>query len=100
MSHMSEQGLSTAREVAEPVSVVMPVLNEERHLAEAVGHVLRQDYPGELELVLALGPSTDATTDIARRLAAMDARVIVVDNPSGKTPSAINAAINAARHQV
>ncbi|HEX9356639.1 MAG TPA: glycosyltransferase family 2 protein, partial [Streptosporangiaceae bacterium] len=31
-----------------PVSVVMPVLNEERHLEEAVGRVLDQDYPGEL----------------------------------------------------
>ena len=40
-----------------PVSVVMPVRNEERHLAEAVGHVLAQDYPGEIEVVLAVGPS-------------------------------------------
>src|SRR5438270_1915467 len=42
-----------------PVSVVMPVRNEERHLAESVRHVLGQDYPGPLELVLAVGPSAD-----------------------------------------
>ena len=36
------------------VSVVMPVRDEERHLHEAVGSVLGQDYPGMLELVLAL----------------------------------------------
>jgi cellulose synthase/poly-beta-1,6-N-acetylglucosamine synthase-like glycosyltransferase len=35
-----------------PVSVVMPVRNEERHLAEAVRHVLGQDYPGEFELAV------------------------------------------------
>ena len=34
----------------------MPVLDEERHLVEAVTGVLDQDYGGELELVLALGP--------------------------------------------
>jgi succinoglycan biosynthesis protein ExoA len=100
MSHIPEQDASTAPEAAEAVSVVMPVLNEERHLAEAVAHVLHQDYPGELELILALGPSTDATTQIAKQIAAVDARVIVVDNPSGKIPSAINAAIKAARHQI
>jgi hypothetical protein len=83
-----------------PVSVIMPVRNEERHLAESVGHVLNQDYPGEIELVLAVGPSRDATLEIARRLAASDARVTVVDNPSGRIPSALNAALSATRHQV
>jgi len=37
-----------------PVSVVMPVRNEERNLAESVGSVLGQDYPGKLEVVLAV----------------------------------------------
>ena len=30
------------------VSVIMPVRNEERHLAAAVAEVLAQDYPGEI----------------------------------------------------
>ncbi len=83
-----------------PVSVVMPVRNEERHLAESVGHVLSQDYPGPLELVLAVGPSADRTEQIARALAAGEARITVVDNPSGKIASALNLAVSAARHQV
>jgi hypothetical protein len=83
-----------------PVSVVMPVRNEERHLAESVRHVLGQDYPGELELVLAVGPSADRTEQIARDLAAADPRVRAIANPSGKIPSALNAALGAARHQV
>ncbi|WP_200941812.1 glycosyltransferase family 2 protein [Angustibacter sp. Root456] len=82
------------------VSVVMPVLNEERHLGEAVAAVLHQRYPGELEVVLALGPSTDRTDEIARALAAADERVRLVDNPSGRTPLGLNAAIEAARHRV
>jgi hypothetical protein len=78
----------------------MPVLNEERYLASSVEHILSQDYPGELQLVLALGPSRDRTTEIAERIAAADSRVTVVDNPTGRIPSAINAAVKAARHSV
>ncbi|MGZ4776538.1 MAG: glycosyltransferase, partial [Oryzihumus sp.] len=54
------------------VSVVMPILNEERHLEEAVAAVLGQDYAGPVEVVLALGPSRDRTDEIAAALAAAD----------------------------
>ena len=45
------------------VSVIMPVRNEERHLAAAVAGVLAQDYPGEIEVIMAVGPSSDATSE-------------------------------------
>ena len=83
-----------------PISVVMPVWNEERHLAESVRHVLGQDYPGELELVLAVAPSSDRTEPIARELAAAEPRLTVVANPTGKIPAALNAAVRTARHDV
>lgn len=82
------------------VSVVMPVRDEELHLADSVRQVLAQDYPGGFELVLAVGPSRDRTEQIARELAAADSRITVVPNPSGKIASAMNAAIKAARHGV
>ena len=83
-----------------PVSVVMPLLNEERYLADAVEAVVGQHYPGELEIVLAVGPGHDDTLGVARRLAASDPRMIVVENPSGRTPEALNLAIAAARHDI
>lgn len=82
------------------VSVIMPVLDEERHLADAVRHILGQDYPGPLELVIALGPSRDRTDAIAAELCAADPRVRTVPNPSGKTPAALNAAITASRNEI
>ncbi|WP_062216352.1 glycosyltransferase family 2 protein [Streptomyces sp. NBRC 109706] len=82
------------------VSVIMPVLNEERHLRNSVRHILEQDYPGELEVVIALGPSTDRTDEIAAELVAEDARVRTVPNPTGRTPAGLNAAIGASRHPV
>lgn len=75
------------------VSVVIPVLNEERHLAAAVGMVLKQDYPGPVEVILAVGPSRDRTQEVADALAAEDPRVTCVANPTGRTPDALNAAI-------
>ena len=82
------------------VSVVMPVLNEEKHLAESVAAVLGQEYPGGFELVLAIGPSKDRTEAIARDLAAADRRITVVPNPSGQIASAMNAAVKTARHDI
>ena len=89
-------------ETPEPpsVSVIIPVLNEERHLREAVAMVLAQDWPHELQVVLAVGPSTDRTEEIAAALAAEDPRITVVPNPSGRTPDALNAAIAVARGDV
>jgi glycosyltransferase involved in cell wall biosynthesis len=78
----------------------MPVLNEERHLAESVAAVLGQRYPGGFELVLAIGPSRDRTEAIARELAAADRRITVVPNPTGQISSAMNAAVKAARHGI
>jgi len=86
--------------VVPAVSVVMPVRNEERHLADSVGRVLEQEYPGGFELILAVGPSRDRTEAIARDLAAADRRITVVPNPSGQISSAMNAAVKTARHAI
>ncbi|MFG3406442.1 glycosyltransferase family 2 protein [Streptomyces sp. NPDC048142] len=82
------------------VSVIMPVLNEERHLRNSVRHILEQEYAGEMEVVIALGPSADRTDEIAAELVAEDPRVHTVPNPTGRTPAALNAAIKASRHPV
>lgn len=83
-----------------PVSVIMPVRDEERYLAHAVQGVLDQAYPGEMEVVLAVAPSGDRTEEIAAKLAADDGRVRVVQNPDGRTPHALNAAIRATTHGI
>jgi glycosyltransferase involved in cell wall biosynthesis len=82
------------------VSVIMPVLNEERHLRAAVDRVLAQSHPGELEVLLAVAPSTDRTREIAEELAAEDPHVVVLDNPTGATPAGLNVAIGAARYDI
>lgn len=79
------------------VSFVMPVLNEHAYLEHAVASVLSQDVDGPAELILALGPSSDGTTEIARRLASADERIRLVDNPDAHIPIGLNLAIRASR---
>ncbi|SJN30335.1 Succinoglycan biosynthesis protein ExoA [Microbacterium esteraromaticum] len=86
------------RTEAEGVSFVMPVLNERDYLEHAVRSVLAQDIDGPTELVLALGPSTDGTTELAQQLAAGDERLRLVDNPAAHIPVGLNAAIRASRY--
>jgi glycosyltransferase involved in cell wall biosynthesis len=82
------------------VSVVLPVLNEETHLAHAVESILSQSYAGGLEIILALGPSKDRTDEIADSLALSDSRISLVRNPTGKTAAGLNLAINKSSNPV
>jgi glycosyltransferase involved in cell wall biosynthesis len=82
------------------VSVILPILNEEPYLRDAVHSILSQDYQGKFEVVLAVGPSKDRTQEIADQLHAEDSRVIVVANPSGRTAAGLNAALASSRGSV
>jgi succinoglycan biosynthesis protein ExoA len=85
---------------APAVSVIMPVINEEQHLADSVNRILAQEYAGSINVVIAVGPSKDRTRAVADELQRSSDRVIVVDNPSGRTPAGLNAAIAAATGEV
>jgi len=80
------------------VSFVMPVLNERAYLQRAVETVLAQDIDAPTELILALGPSGDGTTELARDLARGDDRIVLVDNPAADIPVGLNLAIRAGRY--
>ncbi|WP_227497225.1 glycosyltransferase family 2 protein [Planctomonas psychrotolerans] len=73
----------------------MPILNEVDHVESAVQSMLGQDYPGVVQIVLAVGPSTDGTTELVTELSRRDARITSVPNPTGSTPGGLNAAIRA-----
>ena len=86
--------------VSPAISVILPVLNEEPHLAESVSAILAQDYKGSFEIILALGPSRDQTNVIAESLAQRDSRIKLVMNPTGKTAVGLNLAIAASENSV
>jgi len=82
------------------VSVILPILNEERYLDGAITAILAQEYSGPIEVILALGPSTDRTNEIAQALADHDSRVVLVANPTGRTAAALNRAIAASHYSI
>jgi glycosyltransferase involved in cell wall biosynthesis len=79
----------------------MPVLNEEAHLRSAVASIFEQQglVEGQVEVILALGPSKDKTNEIAQALS-KEYPVQLVQNPTGKTPAGLNLAIAKAKHDV
>jgi len=82
------------------ISVILPVLNEEAHLEGAVHSILSQDYQGPLEIILAIGPSRDHTLVIAQKLAEVDHRVVIVQNPTGRTAAGLNLALTKSKSAV
>ncbi|MFT4214881.1 MAG: glycosyltransferase family 2 protein [Microbacterium sp.] len=74
----------------------MPVLGEQDYLQHAVRSVLAQQVDGPIEVILALGPSTDRTDEIAAELSAADPRIRLIENPAADIPIGLNLAIKAA----
>ena len=82
------------------ISIILPLLNEADHLEESIHSILSQDYLGDIEIILAIGPSHDETEKIAQQLAHKDSRIIIVANPSGRTASALNLAVAASHYSI
>ena len=82
------------------ISVVLPVLNEEKYLADSVSAILNQKFDGRLEIILAIGPSQDKTMEIAHKLQREDARVVIIENPTGRTAAGLNLAIAASSFSI
>jgi len=85
------------------VAVVIPARNSAGTLEAAIRSALDQVLPDRVTgfgVTVAVGPSSDDTAAVARRVAAEDPRVHVVDNPVGSTPAALNAAVAASMGEV
>ena len=79
------------------VSVIVPARDAEAGLPTALDSILAQDYPGEIEVIVADGSATPATRDLLR---ARYPGVRRVANPGRTIPCGLNRALGAARHGV
>ncbi len=80
-------------DVAPSVAVVVAAYNEEGVIERLVASLLAQDYPGELEVVVASDASTDGMDAIVEQLARRDGRVRLVRCPRGGKVAAQNEAV-------
>jgi succinoglycan biosynthesis protein ExoA len=81
------------------VSVVIPCRNEALFIERCLDSILTGDYH-PIEVIVADGLSTDGTRGTLHRLAALDPRLRIVDNPERITPVALNRAIAASQGEI
>ena len=74
------------------ISVIMPVYNAERYVADAIRSILEQTY-SHFEFIIVDDGSTDGTVKIIHKCAGRDSRVRLVYLTHGNGPSAANAGI-------
>lgn len=74
------------------VSIVMPALNEERYIADAIASILPSTSAFDYELLVMDGGSTDDTGPIVREISAQNPRVKLIRNPRRTQSAAMNIA--------
>jgi glycosyltransferase involved in cell wall biosynthesis len=76
------------------VTVVVPVRNEARFIAELCHSIFAQDYPGDrFEVIIADGMSTDGTREVLARLQTEYPSLVVVENPGRIVSTGLNIAV-------
>lgn len=78
---------------AHKVLIVIPCLNEEKHLAKLMQQLLMANGGSKYLFVIADGGSTDKTAQIAKDLAAQNNNVIYLENPKRIQSAALNLAV-------
>lgn len=100
--HATDREVSTPPIPKEFVSVVIPCLNEERFIGKALLNLADQ-YDSEMyEIIVVDGLSLDGTRDVIAQfcLGRPDVSVILIDNPAGRIPTALNLGIEAAKGEI
>jgi succinoglycan biosynthesis protein ExoA len=83
------------------VSVVVPVRNEARFIAELCHSIFAQDYPSDrFEVIIADGMSTDGTAEVLARLQAEHPSLVVVENPGRIVSTGLNIAVARAKGDI
>ncbi|HVQ00812.1 MAG TPA: glycosyltransferase [Candidatus Thermoplasmatota archaeon] len=79
------------------VSFLMPILNEEKTLAQTLDALFALEYPQEqVEILLAIGKSVDNTRAIAEQYAKQHPNIVIIENSSGNTAIGRNLCIEQA----
>jgi succinoglycan biosynthesis protein ExoA len=74
------------------VSIVMPALNEERHIRDAIASIVPRPGVLDYELLVLDGGSTDRTRAIVAELAAADPRIRLIPNERQLQSAGVNLA--------
>ncbi len=81
------------------ISVIVPVYNTEKYLAQCVNSILAQTY-SNIEIILVDDGSQDSSPAICDDFAGKDARVRVIHNENGGVSAARNTGLDTARGEI
>lgn len=81
------------------VSVVMPVLNEEKYIKGCIESLLKQDYPTEyMEWIFVDGCSSDRTVELLQDFQKQyPGLILIINNPQRIVPFAMNTGISVSK---
>lgn len=83
------------------ISVICPIYNEEKYIAQCIESVLVQDYPqADLEILFVDGMSNDRTREIIAQYAQQYDYIRLIDNPEKIVPYAMNRGIEASKGDI
>ena len=85
------------------VSIIIPCLNEEKHIGYVIDAIADQTFPISLmEVLIADGGSLDNTINIiqSKQVELPDLKIKIVDNPKKIIPAALNQAIRASQGEI
>ena len=93
---MQEKNYEKQSKIVPAVSVIVPIYNVEKYLAECVDSILGQTFQ-DMEIILVDDGSLDSSGQMADDYAAQDKRVKVIHKENGGLSSARNAGMKIAR---
>ena len=74
------------------VSVIIPIFNVEKYLAQCLDSIRAQDEP--LQVLCVNDGSTDGSKEIIERYVELDSRFVLVDKPNGGYGNAVNVGLD------
>jgi len=83
------------------VSIILPIRNEAKYIRRCLQAILSQDYPGNLEIVIADGMSIDDTRSIIQDISKQSRfPIAILDNPKQIVPTGLNSALRQSKGDI
>lgn len=85
------------------ITVIMPIYNEEKHIANALECIIMQDWQGDIEILVVDGKSTDNSVNIINEISKnlpKNRKIKVLSNPQKYIPVSLNIACENASNEI
>lgn len=82
------------------ISIIIAVLNEEKHIAKCLDSLIKQNYQGKFEIIIADGGSRDNTVSIINEYKEKYENIVLLNNPKINQAAGRNLCINESQYSL